>query len=60
MSTKYQAQGFSLVELLLALVIGCGLTGALLQAMLAEGSNSQRVGRLLGMGFKQAVATANY
>jgi prepilin-type N-terminal cleavage/methylation domain-containing protein len=47
MSTKYQAQGFSLVELLLALVIGCGLTGVLLQAMLAEGSNGQRLGRLL-------------
>jgi prepilin-type N-terminal cleavage/methylation domain-containing protein len=42
-----QSQGFSLVELLLALVIGCGLTGGLLQAMLAEGSNGQRLGRLL-------------
>ena len=47
MTHKHQVQGFSLVELLLALVIGCGLTGGLLQAMLAEGSNGQRVGRLL-------------
>lgn len=47
MTTKHQAQGFTLVELLLAMVIGCGLTGVLLQAMLAEGSNGQRVGRLL-------------
>lgn len=44
---KSQSQGFSLVELLLALVIGCGLTGGLLQAMLVEGSNGQRLGRLL-------------
>jgi prepilin-type N-terminal cleavage/methylation domain-containing protein len=45
--SRAQSQGFSLVELLLALVIGCGLTGGLLQAMLAEGSNGKRVGRLL-------------
>ena len=44
---KSQSQGFSLVELLLALVIGCGLSGGLLQALLAEGSNGQRLGRLL-------------
>ena len=47
MSTKHKSQGFSLVELLLALVIGCGLVGVLLQAMIAEGSNGQRLGRLL-------------
>jgi prepilin-type N-terminal cleavage/methylation domain-containing protein len=49
MTYKHQSQfqGFSLVELLLALVIGCGLTAGLLQAMLAEGSNGQRLGRLL-------------
>ena len=49
MTDKHQSQfqGFSLVELLLALVIGCGLTAGLLQAMLAEGSNGQRLGRLL-------------
>jgi prepilin-type N-terminal cleavage/methylation domain-containing protein len=40
-------QGFSLVELLLALAIGCGLSGVLLQALLAEGASSQRFGRLL-------------
>jgi prepilin-type N-terminal cleavage/methylation domain-containing protein len=40
-------QGFSLVELLLALVIGCGLSGVLLQALLAEGATSKRFGRLL-------------
>ena len=40
-------QGFSLVELLLALTIGCGLSGVLLQALLAEGVISQRFGRLL-------------
>ena len=39
--------GFSLVELLLALAIGCGLTGVLLQALVGEGANSQRLGRLL-------------
>jgi hypothetical protein len=36
-----------LVELLLALAIGCGLTGVLLQALVGEGANSQRLGRLL-------------
>jgi prepilin-type N-terminal cleavage/methylation domain-containing protein len=29
-------QGFSLVELLLALAIGCGLSGVILQALVAE------------------------
>jgi prepilin-type N-terminal cleavage/methylation domain-containing protein len=41
------SRGFSLVELLLALAIGCGLSGVLLQALVAEGANSQRFGRLL-------------
>ena len=40
-------QGFSLVELLLALAIGCGLSGVILQALVAEGATSQRFGRLL-------------
>jgi type II secretory pathway pseudopilin PulG len=47
MNSKRQAWGFSLVELLLTLLIGCGLTVALLQSMLSEGRNGQRVGRLL-------------
>jgi type II secretory pathway pseudopilin PulG len=46
MNSKHQAWGFSLVELLLTLLIGCGLTVALLQSMLSEGINGQRVGRL--------------
>jgi prepilin-type N-terminal cleavage/methylation domain-containing protein len=41
------SRGFSLVELLLALAIGCGLSGVLLQALVAEGQNGQRFGRLL-------------
>ncbi len=41
------SRGFSLVELLLALAIGCGLSGVLLQALVAEGANSQRFGRVL-------------
>nr|WP_277874970.1 prepilin-type N-terminal cleavage/methylation domain-containing protein [Cyanobium sp. FACHB-13342] len=41
------SRGFSLVELLLALAIGCGLSGVLLHALVAEGANSQRFGRLL-------------
>ncbi len=40
-------RGFSLLELLLALVIGCGLSGVLLETVLAEGRNSQRFGRAL-------------
>ena len=39
--------GFSLLELLLTLTIGCGLGGALLQTLLAEGGNSQRLARAL-------------
>ncbi len=39
--------GFSLVELLLALAIGCGLSGVLLDTLLLEGRNSQRFGRAL-------------
>ena len=46
MSPKHESRGFSLVELLLTLVIGCGLSGWLLQTMLAEGRHGQRVGRL--------------
>jgi prepilin-type N-terminal cleavage/methylation domain-containing protein len=45
--SKSPTQGFSLVELLVALVIGCGLSAGLLQAMLAEGSNGKRLGRVL-------------
>ena len=41
------AQGFSLLELLLALAIGCGLSGVLLQTLVAEGGNSQRFARVL-------------
>ena len=41
------SRGFSLVELLLALAIGCGLSALVLQALVAEGANSQRFGRLL-------------
>jgi prepilin-type N-terminal cleavage/methylation domain-containing protein len=40
-------RGFSLLELLLALVIGCGISGVLLETVLAEGRNSQRFGRAL-------------
>lgn len=40
-------QGFSLLELLLTLVIGCGLSGVLLQVLLSEGGNSQRLARVL-------------
>ena len=46
MSPKHESRGFSLVELLLTLVIGCGLSGWLLQTMLSEGRHGQRVGRL--------------
>ena len=39
--------GFSLVELLITLVLGLALGGALMQALLAETGASQRLGRLL-------------
>jgi prepilin-type N-terminal cleavage/methylation domain-containing protein len=39
--------GFSLLELLLALVIGCGMSGVVLQALMAEGANSQRFTRMV-------------
>lgn len=39
--------GFSLVELLLALALGMGLFGVILQALLAEGRNSGQLVRLL-------------
>ena len=42
-----RASGFSLVELLLALALGMGLFGVILQALLAEGRNSGHVVRLL-------------
>ncbi|MFZ9620145.1 MAG: PulJ/GspJ family protein [Prochlorococcaceae cyanobacterium] len=41
------AAGFSLVELLLAFGLGVSLCGLMLQAVLAEGRNSQRLGRVL-------------
>lgn len=42
-----RASGFSLVELLLALALGMGLFGVILQALLAEGRNSCQLVRLL-------------
>ncbi len=39
--------GFSLLELLLALAIGCGLCVLVLEVMATEGRNSQRLGRVL-------------
>ena len=42
-----RASGFSLVELLLALALGMGLLGVILQALLAEGRNSGQLVRLL-------------
>ena len=42
-----RASGFSLVELLLALALGMGLFGVILQALLAEGRNSGQLVRLL-------------
>ena len=42
-----RASGFSLVELLLALALGMGLLGVILQALLAEGRNSDQLVRLL-------------
>ena len=44
---KANARGFSLVELLLALLIGCSLSGLLLQAVLAELTSGQRFARVL-------------
>ena len=41
------ASGFSLVELLLALALGMGLFGVMLQALVAEGRNSGQLVRLL-------------
>ena len=41
------AAGFTLVELLLAFAVGVGLCGLMLQAVWAEGNNSQRFARVL-------------
>ena len=41
------AAGFSLVEVLLALALGLLFSGVMVQALFAEGSNSQRLARLL-------------
>ena len=40
--------GFSLVELMLSLSLGLGLSGLMLQALMAEGQNGARFSRLLG------------
>ena len=44
---RLHARGFSLVELLVALLIGCALSGVLLQVLLAELSSGQRFARVL-------------
>jgi hypothetical protein len=44
---RRQAAGFSLPELLLAFGLGLGLCGLMLQSVLAEGQNGQRLARLL-------------
>ena len=45
-SSKRAAAGFSLVELLLAAALGLGLCGLMLQGLLSDGNQSQRLGRL--------------
>ena len=45
-SSKRAAAGFSLVELLLAAALGLGLCGLMLQGLLSDGTQSQRLGRL--------------
>jgi hypothetical protein len=40
--------GFSLVELMLSLSLGLGLSGVMLQGLMAEGQNGARFSRLLG------------
>ena len=42
-----EAAGFSLLEVLLALALGLALSGALLQGLIDEGRNGQRLARLL-------------
>ena len=45
-SSKRAAAGFSLVELLLAAALGLGLCGLMLQGLLSDGTQSQRLSRL--------------
>ena len=53
---RRQAAGFSLLELLLAFGLGLSVCGLMLQSVLAEGQNGQRLARLLRE--RQAAARA--